>query len=112
MIENRLELNKRNKRFDYKINELETKEYRKNVQTPNFEPDLAMCSWGDIKECSPSTWTKEVWFKTSNKNLLSFIRNYDWNSLTIYKNSANSLPSYVFKKIILEEFYGVKNDRE
>ena len=107
-MENRLGLNKRPK---YELpNEVIIKSYKRNYSNISFEPDLCIVQWGRNlgEECKKGSHLKELWIKTDNKELMYFIRRYNFRKL------RNNAPNYElaindFKKIILEEFYGVKN---
>ena len=111
-MENRLELNKKK---IYKLpDEVIVEEYRyskdkKRYGEPNFEPDICITAFGVIRETMPKKTVKQVWVKTDNKALIEFIRGYDFGRVSKNKitNSYN-LAIWEFKKIILEEFYGIK----
>ena len=111
MIENRLILNKK------KVYELPDEVvigfYNKyNIKPsiiPNFEPDICLNTWGsnmgvgDIKSSS-----RQLWIKTNNKELIEFIKNNNWNKYLKY-TSSHYLNKWLFKKILLEEFYNKKD---
>ena len=105
-MENRLELNKRPK---YELpDEVIVGKYQyrydgaKGNTIPNFNPDIALISWGTSrgKIVKPRSKGLEVWIKTDNEKLKDFIKNYKYN-----RQYNHSLGSYELKKIILEEFY-------
>ena len=107
-MENRLCLNKR------KVYELPDEvlvgDYRRNVKIPNFEPDICVGCFGVSsvgKIVEKGKLVKELWVKTNNKDLLEFIRQYNWRNRVI-TTTNRTLSLIDFKKIILEEFYGVK----
>ena len=109
-MENRLNLNKR---IIYELpDEVDIKigQYKRGCFEPNFEPDLCLVMWGRNlgEECKKETHLKALWIKTDNKELMDFIRGYNFRKL------RNNAPNYELaindlKKIILEEFYGVKH---
>lgn len=112
-MENRLELNKKPK---YELpDEVMVSEYRyakdkKIYKEPNFEPDIAINTWGDIlgKIIKPRSKTLELWIKTNNKELINFIKNFDWYSVCPKHNNSPVLNVWKFKKTVLEEFYKIK----
>ena len=116
MIENRLELNKKP---IYELpNEVVVAQYRysannKDKSLPSFTPTICINGWGDIlgEVIEPKSKTLEYWIKTDNEKLLQFIRGFDWYSVCPNHNNAPMIPVWLFKKIILEEFYGVKNGK-
>ena len=108
-MENRLNLNKK------KVYELPdevvvgfyNKFNKKPSIVPNFKPDICLNSWGGLVIKQAKSTTRQYWIKTNNKNLIDFIKNYDWNKVADDVTTP-FLPFWKFKKIILEEFYGVK----
>ena len=102
-MENRLCLNKR---VIYELpDEVLIGLYDRGYVKPNFEPDLCLSSFGTIKVREPEQTVTQLWIKTENKDLLEFIKNFDFNNKEkrawmTYRISKNN-----FKKIILEEFY-------
>jgi hypothetical protein len=105
-MENRLELNKKP---TYELpNDVIVSDYRRGVKKPNFKPDICITYRGSIGVAEADKHHKQIWIKTENKDLLDFIKDYNW------KNASKSLstPDFnlsKFKKILLEEFYGVKD---
>ena len=108
-MENRLELNKKK---TYKLpDEVLIGEYRRGNKEPRFEPDICINSWGDIlgDVIPKKSKALQIWIKTDNKELIDFISNFNWYS--VCPNSVNATPVlnlWKFKKILLEEFYGIK----
>ena len=108
-MENRLCLNKR------PVYELPDEvmvgnyDWRRNKPTiPNFEPDICISAWGNVGEVQvKGEKTSQIWIKTDNKKLIDFIKNIN---LKEYINGISTLKieCWKFKKILLEEFYGVK----
>ena len=111
-MENRLCLNKRPK---YELpNEVIIGFYNKRNNKPSiipdFKPDICINSWGVIGIKEKKTTSRQYWIKTDNKKLIYFIESYNFDD--IYKKkitNSGELPLWKFKKILLEEFYGVKN---
>ena len=109
-MENRLELNKRP---TYELpDEVIIGEYRKRpdvrcCKTPNFEPDIVLNSKYNVKVSNKCDTSDQIWIKSCNNNLIEYIKKYDFNK---HLNSVSIKHLYVlkFKKILLEEFYGVK----
>lgn len=102
-MENRLKLNKK-PNYDLP-DEVEIKTWLSSMprrKQPRFKPDLILSIFLDIKEIDISDGGTQAWIKTDNKELLKFIRTYNWNILSI---SNKNLPLWRIKKIILEEFY-------
>lgn len=107
-MENRLNLNKKP---TYKLpNEVLIREYREYSNSiPKFEPNLVINNWGQHRFCSfgeKYERSRQLWIKTENKELLSFLKEYDYNK---FKDSTRSpfLKLWSLKKIILEEFYRI-----
>ena len=106
-MENRLELNKRP---TYELpDEVLVGLYDRGYVKPDFEPDLCLSSFGTIKVREPEQTVTQLWIKTENKDLLEFIKNFDFNSRVKRAGMTYRISKNNFKKIILEEFYGVKN---
>ena len=105
-MENRLELNKK---IRYELpDDVLIKSYKRNYSKIDFEPDICLVQWGRNlgEECKKETHLKELWIKTDNKELISFIRDYNFRGLR--RNAPNyELAITDIKKIILEEFYNV-----
>lgn len=108
-MENRLELNKKPV---YELpDEVVIGEYRaraNKIKTPNFEPDICLNSKYNIKVSNKGNTSDQIWIKSCDNNLIEYIKKYDFNK---HLNSVSIKHLYVlkFKKILLEEFYGVKN---
>ena len=111
MVENRLCLNKR---VVYELpDEVLVGEYRrrpdiKKCKTPNFKPDICLNTKYKIETGEKKSNSDQIWIKTDNSELIGFIKEYDFSS-KIISMSIKHLYVWKFKKIILEEFYGVKN---
>lgn len=107
-MENRLGLNKRPK---YELpDEVLVGEYRarvNKVKVPNFEPDICLNSKYNVKVSNKGNASDQIWIKSDNNRLIEYIKKCDFNK---HLNSVSIKHLYVlkFKKIILEEFYGVK----
>ena len=107
-MENRLELNKRPV---YELpDEVLIEEYLKRLdikrcKTPNFEPDIVIESKYDIKVSSKYKTKNQIWIKSNNKDLINFIKTYNFNTSKSISGN-NNLSVTMLKKIILEEFYG------
>ena len=103
MIENRLELNKKPV---YELpEEVLTKEYRIGRKPPNFKPDICISIWGNVGKISrPKESANQLWIRTNNKELIDFIKNYDWRK-EAHKMASPNLNTWKFNKILLEEFY-------
>lgn len=105
-MENRLKLNKKPK-YELPDKDALIKSYKRNYSKISFEPDLCLVQWGRNlgEECKKETHLKELWIKTDNKELMDFIRRYNFRKLR--GNAPNyELAISDLKKIILEEFYG------
>ena len=114
-MENRLCLNKRP---IYTLpDEVLVDEYARrkiNPSIPNFEPDIVICNWGKGnigKVRKKKQDAKQIWVKTDNENLITFIKLNEWKDVVKGVGSPYIGVS-LFKKILLEEFYEVKNDRK
>ena len=112
-MENRLCLNKRP---TYKLPDnvmVGNYDWRRNKPTiPNFEPDICINIFGCLGVKEPRATAGQYWIKSNNKELLRFIENYDFEKLVKNKiTNAYTLPLWQLKKILLEEFYGVKKWR-
>lgn len=105
-MENRLELNKKPV---YELpDEVLVGIYMHKYQELDFIPDLCLCVWGAVGKLSkPKENAKQIWVKTDNEELINFIKRYNWNK-EAHKMATPNLNMWKFKKIILEEFYGVK----
>ena len=112
MIENRLSLNKKPK---YELpDEVLIDKYerrKKNGRIPDFVPDICLTSFGSIRVKPPRNTVVQIWVKTDNKELLKFIRSFDFESKLFKITNSYNMEVWKFKKIILEEFYGVKNGK-
>ena len=112
-MENRLRLNKKK---TYKISdEVIIGEYRDRLDTkqkliPKFEPDVVIASKYNIRISSKYKTKNQIWVKSENKELLDFIKKYNFNNTRSISDN-NNLSITRLKKIILEEFYGVKNGK-
>ena len=105
-MENRLCLNKR---VVYELpDEVLVGLYDRGYVKPNFKPDLCLSSFGTIKVREPEQTVTQLWIKTENKDLLEFIKNFDFNNKVKRAGMTYRISKNNFKKIILEEFYGVK----
>lgn len=105
-MENRLCLNKR---VVYELpDEVLVGLYDRGYVKPDFKPDICISSFGTIGIRRPEQTVTQIWIKTDNKELIDFIRNF--NFLTIVKKIGKAYRMSInqFKKIILEEFYGEK----
>ena len=108
MMENRLKLNKRKV---YNLpSEVLISEYRKNIKTPKFTPNLCINIWGSGlgKIIEPKSKTFEVWIKTDNESLVEFVKDFDWHSVCPSCGNSPVLNTWKIKKVILEEFYKQK----
>ena len=75
---------------------------------PDFSPDICLNVWGKIGEIEEKYKTKtQIWIKSKNKELLEFIENKDFKDGKNYF-IAPVLSVNTFKRVLLEEFYGVK----
>ena len=107
-MENRLCLNKK-KIYELPDKDILIKTYKRNYTIPPFEPDICIIQWGRNlgEECIKETHLKELWIKTNNKELITFIRDYNFRKLRAnapnYEITINDL-----NKILLEEFYNGK----
>ena len=111
-MENRLELNKRPV---YELpDEVLVGEYRRRgllEKKPNFKPDLCLNKKYDIKISDKYKDTDQIWIKTNNKELISFIKEHNFNKYISKAVLVKQLSLWKFKKILLEEFYGVKDGK-
>lgn len=110
-MENRLKLNKRpvyELPDDTRVQIYQSSEKVKRLNiTPDFEPDLCLKIWGNsMKVEEKYKSNNQVWIKTNNKDLVDFIKKYkvDRKAVSIQSIGVNDV-----KKIILKEFYGVKD---
>lgn len=105
-MENRLHLNKKP---EYILpDEVIVDEYKRmktGDYVPSFTPDIALTAFGSIRIKKPKATNSQIWIKTNNKELLNFIKEYDWESKLNKITNAYSLGLWKFKKILLEEFY-------
>lgn len=109
-MENRLCLNKKPV---YELpDDVLVDRYTRYSKTPNFEPDICLSSMGsNLRVREKDETFKQIWVKTNNRNLIDFIKKYDFNKCC--NSSTNSrvyLEVWKFKKILLEEFYNKKGD--
>ena len=112
-MENRLKLNKKPK---YELPDevvIELYEYQKKDlsrnKVPNFEPDVCINIFGCLGVKEAKATAGQYWIKTDNKDLIEFIKRYNFEKLVKNKiTNAYTLPLWQFKKIILEEFYNKK----
>ena len=110
-MENRLELNKKPK---YELpDEVKIGWYRRYYNMIPFDnPDLCIGGFG--KGClgrvyAPKSVAMEIWIKTNNKELIEFIKGYNFEeNKTGTGTSKRCITLNELKKIILEEFYGGK----
>ena len=84
--------------------------YMNKYQELDFNPDICLCVWGagscgKIKKYKEDA--KQICIKTSNKELIDFIKEYNWIE-EAHKTANPNLNMWKFKKIILEEFYNKK----
>lgn len=113
-MENRLYLNKKPKYElpdEVLIGVYEKRNPPRRDIVPDFNPDICLNVWGKIGEIEEKYATKnQIWIKSKNKELLEFIENKDFKDSKNYF-IAPVLSANAFKKIILEEFYGVKDGK-
>lgn len=113
-MENRLGLNKKPKyelpnEVLIELYEYQRKDLSRN-KIPNFEPDVCINIFGCLGVKKAKETVGQYWVKSDNKELVDFIKKYDFEKLVKNKiTNAYTLPLWQFKKIILEEFYGIKN---
>ena len=106
MIENRLCLNKKP---IYELPDDVLLGFYNKLNTkpsiiPNFKPDICFNNWGSLGAGLPKETSRQYWVKTDNQDLIEFIRAYNWNNC-VYSIGSPFIPKWLFKKIILEEFY-------
>lgn len=111
-MENRMNLNK--KKIYELPDEVLIKNYgwrRKNPSIPNFEPDICVGAWGSPigQTQEKASKTSQIWIKTDNKDLINFIKEFDFESY-IKGIGSKKIECWKFKKIILEEFYNKKGE--
>ena len=105
-MENRLCLNKR---LVYELpDEVIVGEYRRTCPSPKFEPDICISTYGTVKVRSKKDNCMQIWIKTDNKELINFIKTFNFENKLNKTTNAYRMNINIFKKIILEEFYGVK----
>lgn len=106
-MENRLELNKK-KTYELSDNVLVGQYVRRknNPSIPGFEPDLCITNAGSIKVKNKFETFYQIWIKTDNKELIDFIKTFDFEKKLNKITNAYLMNINDFKKIILEEFYG------
>lgn len=108
-MENRLELNKKPV---YELpGEVMIEDYRRNVKMPDFKPDICIGVFGVScvgKFYAPGETVRQIWIKTDNKDLIDFIKSYNWRD-RIISTTNRGMSLIGIKKIILEEYYGVKD---
>lgn len=115
-MENRLCLNKKPKyelpdEVIVELYEYQKKDLSRN-KIPDFKPDICINIFGCLGVKEAKATAGQYWIKSSNKELIDFIRNYDFEKLVKNKiTNAYTLPLWQFKKILLEEFYGVKDGK-
>ena len=80
----------------------------KRYKEPDFEPDICIANFGSsIGVDTKKRCCQQIWVKSNNKELITFLNNVNWkNRSKTYTTPKIEL--WQFKKIILEEFYGVK----
>lgn len=106
-MENRLYLNNKPK---YELpDEVVIGEYRKGYKTPNIEPDIVLSCYGTVSVDKKYRTTTQLWIKSTNKDLLYFLSKYNFKESFSTTISRMRFNSWRLKKIILEEFYGVKH---
>ena len=109
-MENRLCLNKKPV---YELpDEVLTGIYMNKYQELKFNPDICLCVWGYSvgKISEPKENAKQIWVKTDNRDLIDFIKTYNWKDKA-HKMATPNINMWKFKKILLEEFYGVKDGK-
>ena len=109
-MENRLCLNK--KKVYELPNEVIVEEYRyakskRDYKEPKFEPDICITNYGSIGCDVKKRCCQQLWVKSDNKELIDFINTTDW-SMKANRYVSPKIQLWKFKKIILEEFYGIK----
>lgn len=115
-MENRLELNKKPvyelpDEVIIELYEYQKKDLSRN-KIPNFEPDVCLNIFGCLGVKEAKATAGQYWIKSSNNELIDFIRKYNFEKLVKNKiTNAYTLPLWQLKKIILEEFYGDKNGK-
>lgn len=108
-MENRLELNKR-PTYELPGEVLLGQWVRgddRPSRTPDFEPDLCLNNYQKICIDKKDAYMKQIWIKTDNKDLIDFIKKYEWGN-SYNKISTPYIAEWRMRKILLEEFYGVK----
>lgn len=108
-MENRLCLNKKP---TYELpDEVIVRSYTKGTSEFDFEPDICLNAWGrnSGKIYNKGQTVSQIWIKTDNKDLINFIKETDFKKYIPPVSDMYRLDMWKFKKIILEEFYGVKH---
>lgn len=106
-MENRLKLNKKIK---YELpDEVIIGEYRRTCTPPKFEPDICITTFGNIEVKDKEATCLQIWIKTDNKELINFIKTFNFENKLNKTTNAYRMNINIFKKILLEEFYGVNN---
>lgn len=102
-MENRLKLNKKPR---YELpDEVLVGEYRKYYnKVPLFSPDIIISSRGKVGISNIKETDRQIWIKSSNLELISFLNSYNYKNIS-KGISTNNLYIQDIKKIILEEFY-------
>ena len=81
---------------------------KKKPSIPDFEPDICITNTGSIKVKNKYETFCQIWIKTDNKDLINFIKTFDFESRLNKITNAYLMNINDFKKIILEEFYNKK----
>lgn len=97
-----------NKRPTYELPDDVLVEKTSKDKIPDFEPDVCLTYYGRLKVRDKLKTTYQIWIKTSDINLINFIKSYNWEKkIRKTKEGSNmyNLSVWKFKKILLEEFY-------
>ena len=80
--------------------------YMNKYKEVEFSPDLCICVWGAAvgKICEYRETAKQICVKSDDKNLIDFIKNYNWSD-EAHKMATPNLNMWKFKKVLLEKFY-------
>ena len=109
-MENRLELNKRpTYELPDEVVVMLYKNQEGHKSHPNFEPDICINAFGNRCIAEKKSFMHQIWVKTTNGQLIDFIKTYRFDAINSF--TKDSLPVWKVKKIILEEFYGVKHGK-